>query len=593
MLRRWIGPGLLLLLVACAAPTAAPTGSLQIDVSGLPSGQDATVAVIGPGNYGQTITESTTLDGLTSGTYELQASPITTSVVTSEYVATITPDTLHVVAGEIATTSVQYALRGGALALAINGLPAGIDADVSVMGPDSFNQDLITSTVLEVAPGEYSVTANPITDGSHTYTPTITNSPAEVSSAMGAAVEVVYTLDRGSLRVTIAGLPGGIDADVLIEGENGFSEVMSASTTLTDLTPGIYRITTLSVRTDDPIVSEVYGAGVRVVAVEVQSNTLSNARSAYALQASSGRLWTPHTGTPITTGFAAADLVDSGTPPPAATITGDSATQDGIAFDGEGNAWIANQSTDSVERYAASDLASDGSPSPSVTIGVLSNPFGLAFDASGNLFVATFGNDTIERFTPDQLLTSGSPTPSVTISDNGGSLNTPLGLAFDASGSLWVTNAFGDTIVRYGASQLTSSGSPVPEVTIGDAGGGNLDGPAGVAFDAAGHLWVTNLSASDAILKFEDPGALSGLVNPTPDVVLTSVTGPAGLVFDNSGSLWVVSFFSGDLLRFDDPGSLSGVVNPVADAVIDGAADINFASIALYPPPENLPIITP
>jgi streptogramin lyase len=226
-----------------------------------------------------------------------------------------------------------------------------------------------------------------------------------------------------------------------------------------------------------------------------------------------------------------------------------------------------------------------------MTIGGLADPVGLAFDASGNLFVANRANDTVVMFTPDLRLTSGNPTPAVTISSNTGSLGIPGPIAFDASGSLWVTNGAG-TIVRFGASQLTSSGSPVPEVTIDDGAGGNLVNPSGLAFDAAGDLWVADF-AGTPIVKFVDPGSLAGAVNPTPAVTLTGVANSSGVLFDNSGSLWVLSFASNVLFRFNSPGLLSGAVSPAADAMIDGAASINDGLIALYASPVGLPIITP
>jgi sugar lactone lactonase YvrE len=399
----------------------------------------------------------------------------------------------------------------------------------------------------------------------------------------------------GSLQIDVSGLPSGQDAMITVTGPGNYSQTVTGSTTLSALTPGEYTLTTATVRSSDPIVDRLYDpsdAAPTPIEVVRGSNTVT---STYLLRPSSGRLWTPHSSatTTITTGFAAADLLTTGSPPPAATLTGAIASNDGIAFDGAGNAWIADLTADTVSRYEVSELASDGSPSPSVTIEGLSNPAGLAFDAAGNLFVANIESNAIVVFTPDQLLASGTPTPSVTISTAGGSLSGPVGLAFDASGNLWVTNLFRGTIVRFGSSQLASSGTPEPEVTIDDGAGGNLDVPVGVAFDAAGDLWVTNLFGPLAILKFENPGSLSGEVDPTPDVVLTGVTNPAGVVFDNSGSLWVVSFNSGDLLRFDDPGSLSGDVSPAADAVIDGSASIGWGLLARYPPPANLPIVTP
>ena len=66
--------------------------------------------------------------------------------------------------------------------------------------------------------------------------------------------------------------------------------------------------------------------------------------------------------------------------------------------------------------------------------------------------------------------TSGSPTPAVTILAASGSLNLPTCLAFDNGGNLWVVNRGASTIVQFSASQLASSGSPMPVVTIGGLG---------------------------------------------------------------------------------------------------------------------------
>lgn len=262
----------LLILAGCAVPPEppVPTGSLQITITGLPTNQEADISVNGPGNYGTILTQGTTLSGLMPGSYSVQAGVITVTAVTSEFVATITPPSATVVADETATVMVDYALAGGTLAVAISGLPSGVDADVTVNGPDAFSQDFSTSTVLpDVAPGEYSAVASSVTDGSNTYTPTVLGSPAEVSSSSGAGIEVSYTLDVGSLEVTILGLPGGVDADVLVAGANGFSQLVTQSTTLLDLTPGLYSLSAETVRTDDPIVSEIYNPVAPLATIEV------------------------------------------------------------------------------------------------------------------------------------------------------------------------------------------------------------------------------------------------------------------------------------------------------------------------------------
>jgi DNA-binding beta-propeller fold protein YncE len=56
-------------------------------------------------------------------------------------------------------------------------------------------------------------------------------------------------------------------------------------------------------------------------------------------------------------------------------------------------------------------------------------------------------------------------------------LDVPAGLAFDASGNLWVANSTGQTIVEFVASQIVASGSPTPNAVIG-----SVNTPSGLAF---------------------------------------------------------------------------------------------------------------
>jgi hypothetical protein len=98
---------------------------------------------------------------------------------------------------------------------------------------------------------------------------------------------------------------------------------------------------------------------------------------------------------------------------------------------------------------------------------------------SGDLWAVTGGgpscygppctNEVVE-FTKSEVSTSGSPPPAVTISSTepgpAGSLYGPYSLAFTSSGDLWVENFYNNTTVEFGKAQLSSSGSPAPLRTI-------------------------------------------------------------------------------------------------------------------------------
>jgi sugar lactone lactonase YvrE len=207
-----------------------------------------------------------------------------------------------------------------------------------------------------------------------------------------------------------------------------------------------------------------------------------------------------------------------------------------LAFDANGNLWVAFSGHSTVVEYTTSQLASSGNPSPAVTLsansGSLSAPVGIAFDAGGNLWVAN-GSNTVVAFTPAQLAASGSPAPNVTLTANAGSIHGPLFIGFDANGNLWVANgnAGANTVTGFSPSQRATSGSPVPAVTL-TSNAGSLTRPAGIAFDASGNMWVSTV-ANHTVVQFTVAQiASSGSPTPATTISGAALTEPFGLAFD-------------------------------------------------------------
>ena len=95
--------------------------------------------------------------------------------------------------------------------------------------------------------------------------------------------------------------------------------------------------------------------------------------------------------------------------------------------------------------------------------------------------------------------------------------------------NLWVGNAAGTTIVEFAGSQLAASGATVPTATISD-NGTSLKAPEGIAFDATGNLWVTELNLG--VMEFALADLKTG--SPAPTVVLTGLngSGPGPITFN-------------------------------------------------------------
>ena len=147
-------------------------------------------------------------------------------------------------------------------------------------------------------------------------------------------------------------------------------------------------------------------------------------------------------------------------------------------------------------------------------------------------------------------------------------LNGPATLAFDTSGDLWVGNDNNNTLVKYPQAQLDNA-NPAPSVVISPTGSPpSPDVPAGLAPDSSGDLWVVNWETNTVSMYTKDQLAESG--RPVPHTVI-SYSGfylPEYAVPDRSGDVWVAG---GDSLVEFTKAALAKA-NPVPSVVISSSA---------------------
>jgi hypothetical protein len=230
------------------------SGSLQVVVNGLPSDAVAAISVTGPGGFVAAVTATTTLWGLTPGTYSIVAST-TTTADGSVYAPSPVQQSISVAKSLTPKVkSVGYAAITGALTVSVTGLPSGVSASLTVTGPGGFSRsiselDALTgsSTLTGLAPGTYTVSAAAVISGSLTYIPTPTSQSAPVSIGVTATAAVGYASSIGALTVGIQGLPAGAAGSVVVTGPAGFSQNVTASQTLSGLVAGTYTISAAGV----------------------------------------------------------------------------------------------------------------------------------------------------------------------------------------------------------------------------------------------------------------------------------------------------------------------------------------------------------
>ena len=112
-------------------------------------------------------------------------------------------------------------------------------------------------------------------------------------------------------------------------------------------------------------------------------------------------------------------------------------------------------------------------------------------------------------------------TPAGVVSPFASGFNHPDGLAFDAAGNLYVANDGDGTV-----SKVTPAGVVSPFAS-------GFNGPDALAFDAAGNLYVANVN-DNTVSKVTPAGVVSPFAS--------GFDFPEGLAFDAAGNLYVANF---------------------------------------------------
>lgn len=170
----------------------------------------------------------------------------------------------------------------GSLTVQVQGLSGGGTPSLQVTGPGGYSATLSASqTLTGLAPGSYTVSAAPVTGTLYAFAGPSTPPSAQVTAGGTATVTVTYTASSGALQVAIEGLPGGVLPSVQLTGPGGFTQTLTASTTLTNLAPGSYTVTA-------PVASDV-GIGYAATggATDVAAGATAARTITYALAVNS------------------------------------------------------------------------------------------------------------------------------------------------------------------------------------------------------------------------------------------------------------------------------------------------------------------
>jgi hypothetical protein len=153
-------------------------------------------------------------------------------------------------------------------------------------------------------------------------------------------------------------------------------------------------------------------------------------------------------------------------------------------------------------------------------------PEGLAFDASGNLWVANSQNNTVIEISPQ----NNSNAPMKVISSPGG----PSRLAFDSNGNLYVANTSANTVIKFNTVTMSSI------KTYGAQTGFTFNRPLGLAIDVSNNLYVANNGSNK--VSVITPGNVQQDYNLAQNGVTATAPGALEFLRDptgTDGTLWV------------------------------------------------------
>ena len=255
----------------------------------------------------------------------------------------------------------------------------------------------------------------------------------------------------------------------------------------------------------------------------------------------------------------------------------------GVAADSNGNVYVADTRNHTIRkispRGAVTTLAGlagkPGSTDGTNSDARFSYPLAVAVDASDNLYVADSGNNTIRQVSPAGVVTTLAGlagTKGWTNGTGSGALfYEPVGVAVDGNGNVYVADTYNSMIRKVttpGGVVTTLAGSmSAPGSNDGAGSAAHFNYPCGVAVDAAGTLYVSDL-ANNIIRQITPAGIVTTLAGSASASQGTndgtgsaaSFANPAGLAVDTNGNVYVADYLN-DTIRKIAPG---GIVTTLA-----------------------------
>ncbi len=283
-----------------------------------------------------------------------------------------------------------------------------------------------------------------------------------------------------------------------------------------------------------------------------------------------------------------------------------------VTVDGLGRVFVADTDNNRIRRIdidgTISTVTGDGTANFAgdgldATLAEVNAPYGLAIDPLGRVVIADTFDQRIRRIELDGTIDTiaGDGTPNY-FGDGGpatqAELQFPVGLAFDAAGRLFVADVVNERIRRIDLDGTISTAAGTGDIGYAGDGGAAaaamFDSPLGVAVDAQGRLVVDD-TRNERVRRVDTTGVIAtvagtggfGLGGDGGAATSAELANPFGVAVDTAGRGYIADTFHHRIRRVELDGT---IVTIAGDGISGYAGDGGPATQAELASPDGVAI---
>ena len=235
------------------------------------------------------------------------------------------------------------------------------------------------------------------------------------------------------------------------------------------------------------------------------------------------------------------------------------------------------------------------------TAAQFNHPEGIAVDASGNVYVSDAYNNRIRKITPLGVVTTfagSGATGSTNGTGTAASFNTPNGMAIDGAGNIYVADYHNNLIRKITAAGVVSTlaGNGTAGFINGAAASAEFNSPTSCAADVLGNVYVAD--NQNNVIRMITPAGMVSTLAGSGSIGSANGTGtaatfhyPFGITLGPSGNIYVADWYNHEIRKITQTGVVTTLAGSTTAGFVDGtgsSASFNYPISIISDANENL-----